>query len=87
MQNLTPAAIAALCLELAPAAFFGFASERIERALARWPRALRVTLPALFAVPYVLVSLSAHICAPRRPTQTSAATGVTDSFCCCWASL
>ncbi len=32
MQNVTPAAIAALGLELAPAALFGFASERIARA-------------------------------------------------------
>ncbi|MFZ0421118.1 MAG: CPBP family intramembrane glutamic endopeptidase [Candidatus Sulfotelmatobacter sp.] len=61
MQNVTPAAIAALGLELAPAALFGFRAEHIARALVRWPLALRVTLPALFAVPYVLVSLSAHI--------------------------
>jgi membrane protease YdiL (CAAX protease family) len=61
MQDVTPAAIAALGLELAPAVLFGFASERIARALARCPVALRVTLPALFVVPYVLVSLSTHI--------------------------
>jgi len=36
MQNVTPAAIAALGLELAPAALFGFASERIARATVDW---------------------------------------------------
>jgi len=36
MQNVTPAAIAALGLELAPAALFGSASERIARATVDW---------------------------------------------------
>jgi membrane protease YdiL (CAAX protease family) len=61
MQNVTPVAIAALGLELAPAGFFGCAAERIARTVGRWPAVVRVSLPALFVVPYVLVSISTHI--------------------------
>jgi len=58
MQNATPAAIAVLVLELAPAALFGFAGERVGQACARWPSTLRTALPALCALPYVLISSS-----------------------------
>jgi len=61
MQNVTPFAMGALALELAPAALFGFAAERVARAVERWPVALRAGLPALFVVPYMMVSVSAHI--------------------------
>jgi len=58
MQNVTPVAIAALGLELAPAVLLGFAAERVARAVGRWPVAVRVSLPALLAAPYVMVSIS-----------------------------
>lgn len=58
MQNATPAAIAVLVLELAPAAVFGFAGERVGQACARWPPALRTVLPVFCALPYVLISTS-----------------------------
>ena len=58
MQNATPAAIAVLVLELAPAALFGFAGERVARACARWPSTVRTAIPALCALPYILISLS-----------------------------
>src|SRR5579863_7400889 len=61
MQNVTPVAIAALVVELAPAVAFGCAADRIARSLARWPAAVRVSFPALFVVPYGMVSLSQHI--------------------------
>ncbi len=61
MQNATPAAIAVLVLELAPAALFGFAGERVGQACARWPTTLRTALPLLFALPYVLISLPHHM--------------------------
>jgi membrane protease YdiL (CAAX protease family) len=61
MQNVTPIAIAALGLELAPAVLFGCAAERVARAVERWPMALRLSLPALFVVPYAMVSISAHM--------------------------
>jgi membrane protease YdiL (CAAX protease family) len=61
MQNVTPAAIAAFGLELAPAVLFGVATERVARAVWRWPAVVRVTLPALFVVPYLLVSISQHL--------------------------
>ena len=61
MQNVTPIAIAALGLELAPAVLFGCAAERVARAVERWPVALRLSLPVLFVVPYAMVSISAHM--------------------------
>ena len=61
MQNVTPIAIAALALELAPAVAFAFAAERMARAVQRWPAALRLSFPALLVVPYAMVSVSAHI--------------------------
>jgi len=56
MQNATPVAIAALGLELVPAAVFGFAAERVARTIQRWPVTVRIGLPALLVLPYVLVS-------------------------------
>ena len=61
MQNLTPAALAAFALELAPAIGFGFAADRIARTIQRLPAALRITLPALLCAPYLLVAISQHI--------------------------
>jgi uncharacterized protein len=61
MQNATPVGIAVLVLELVPAAAFGLAGERIGRACARWPSAVRTILPVSCALPYVLVSLSQHM--------------------------
>jgi membrane protease YdiL (CAAX protease family) len=61
MQNVTPIAIAALALELAPAVAFAFAAERMARVVKRWPAALRVSFPAILVVPYAMVSVSAHI--------------------------
>jgi membrane protease YdiL (CAAX protease family) len=58
MQNATPAAIAVLVLELIPAAAFGLARERIERACARWPVTIRIALPVFCVLPYVLISYS-----------------------------
>ena len=61
MQNVTPIAIAALVLELAPAGIFGCAAERVARTVERWPLALRLCMPALLAAPYAMVSISEHI--------------------------
>jgi membrane protease YdiL (CAAX protease family) len=58
MQNPTPADLAVLALEIAPAVAFGLAGDRIARAAERWPRALRLTLPVIGALPYVLISAS-----------------------------
>jgi hypothetical protein len=59
MQNVTPMAIAALGLELAPAVLFAFAAQKVAHTLGRWPVAVRVSLPALLAAPYAMVSVSA----------------------------
>lgn len=56
MQNATPGAIAILVLELIPAGIFGFAGERVGRVCARWPSTVRIVLPVLCALPYVLIS-------------------------------
>ena len=61
MQNVTPIAIAALGLELAPAVLFGLAAERVARSVGRWPAAMRVSLSSLFVAPYVMVSMSWHV--------------------------
>jgi membrane protease YdiL (CAAX protease family) len=58
MQNVTPIAIAALGVELAPAVLFGCVAERVARAMGRWPVVLRIALPALLVAPYVMVSVS-----------------------------
>jgi len=61
MQNVTPAAIAALVMELAPAVGFGLAAEPVTRAVQRWPVAARIVFPALYVLPYILVSVSQQI--------------------------
>ncbi len=61
MQNATPTAIAVLLLELAPAAAFGFAADRVARAVGKWPSFVRLLLPAVLAAPYVVIALSEHI--------------------------
>ena len=61
MQNVTPIAIAALALELTPAVLFACAAERTARAVHRLPVALQVSLPSVLVVPYVMVSISAHV--------------------------
>lgn len=61
MSNVTPVVIAVLIAELAPAAAFGFAAERVARAVGRWPLAVRVALPALLVVPYVVIAATQHM--------------------------
>ena len=61
MSNVTPVVIAVLVAELVPAAAFGFAAERVARAVGRWPLAVRWALPALLVLPYVLIARSQHI--------------------------
>jgi uncharacterized protein len=61
MQNVTPVALAAFGLELIPPVCFAFAADSVTRAVQRWPRALQISFPAIFVVPYLLVSISEHI--------------------------
>jgi hypothetical protein len=61
MQNVTTAAVIAFVIELAPAVAFGCAAERIARSIQSQPLASRLILPSACVVPYVLVSVSAHI--------------------------
>ena len=58
MQNPSPAALAVLVLELAPAVLFGLTGERVGQAFSRWPSSIRTALPVLCALPYVLISCS-----------------------------
>jgi len=61
MSNATPVVIAVLVAELVPAAAFGFAGERVAQALGRLPLAVRVALPALLVVPYIVIAASQHM--------------------------
>ncbi|MGA9353409.1 MAG: CPBP family intramembrane glutamic endopeptidase [Terriglobales bacterium] len=58
MQDYTSIDVVVLALELIPAAAFSFARERAARAAGAWPRALRIFLPALCALPYAWSSYS-----------------------------
>jgi membrane protease YdiL (CAAX protease family) len=60
VQNLTPVAVTALAIELAPAVAFGCAGERIGRAVQRWPMVARIVVPGLHVLPYLLVAFSEH---------------------------
>jgi membrane protease YdiL (CAAX protease family) len=60
MSNVTPVVIVVLAVELAPAAAFGFAGERVVRAVGRLPATVRTLLPLLLVLPYVLVAASRH---------------------------
>ncbi len=61
MQNVTPLAITALGLELAPAVLFGCTAERVAGVVGRWPAMVRVCVPALLVAPYLLISISQHM--------------------------
>jgi membrane protease YdiL (CAAX protease family) len=61
MSNVTPVVIAVLVAELVPALAFGFAAERLARAVWRWPVSLRVALPAVLVLPYVVVAVTQNM--------------------------
>lgn len=61
MLNPAPFDIAILIVELAPAATFGFASERVSQVIGRWPAFTRITVPALFVLPYVILAAAHHM--------------------------
>src|ERR1700728_3525851 len=56
MSNVTPVVTAVLLAELIPAAAFGFAAERASRVVGRWPLAVRVAVPAMLVLPYVVIA-------------------------------
>jgi membrane protease YdiL (CAAX protease family) len=58
LQNFTYSDVAALALELIPAAVFGLTGERVARVAQRWPRTLRIVLPVLCVVPHLWISIS-----------------------------
>jgi membrane protease YdiL (CAAX protease family) len=58
MQHATPAAVAVLVVELAPASIFAFAADRAARSMARWPFSVRWVLPSLLALPYVAIAIT-----------------------------
>ena len=61
MQNVTAASIAVLALELVPPALFGFAGKRTTKVIQSWPGIVRIFVPVICAIPYLLISI---------PTQT-----------------
>ena len=58
MQHYTPTDLALLIAELIPAVTFGLAGEHVANFADRWPRSLRILLPVVFVLPYVLISQS-----------------------------
>jgi hypothetical protein len=58
---MTPWVVVAAVLALAPLAGFGLAHDRLTAAVQRLPLATRLSLPALCAVPYLLVVLPLHM--------------------------
>jgi len=61
MLNPTPIDIAVLIVELAPAAAFGFAGDRVAQWMGRWSAVVRIAAPALFVLPYVILAASHHM--------------------------
>lgn len=61
MSNATPVVLAVLVAELVPAAAFGFEAERVAQAIGRLAPALRVALPAVLVVPYVVIATTQHL--------------------------
>jgi len=61
MQNFTATDVAVLVLELVPAAALGLAGERIAAAAQHWPRSLRLVIPVILALPYVVVASGHHV--------------------------
>jgi len=61
VANATPIVIAVLAAELVPAAAFAFGGERLGEAIGRWPTAVRVGLPVVLVLPYVVLAVAAHI--------------------------
>ena len=61
MQNVTPTVIAVLALELAPAAAFGFAAERVTSVISGWRRIFRLLSPGLLALPYLVLAVAYHM--------------------------
>lgn len=61
MLHPTPAAVAVLIVELAPAVCFGINAERVANAIQRWPSLVRFASPAALAVPYACLAVWEHI--------------------------
>jgi len=50
-----------LAIELLPAMAFGLRTEQLAPAIARWPKAVRICLPACLVVPYLILTVPAHV--------------------------
>ncbi len=61
MPSATPTVVAVLVFELAPAAAFAFAAERVTATISGWPRILRLLSPGLLALPYLTLTLAYHM--------------------------
>jgi membrane protease YdiL (CAAX protease family) len=61
MSNVTPVDVAVVVIELLPAIAFGFASERVQRAMSGWSRFWRIAVPALLVLPYAAIAISSHM--------------------------
>ena len=57
---MNPITITVLGLELLPAVAFGFASERVTRMVANWPRDQQMLVSTVFAAPYIILAAATH---------------------------
>lgn len=64
MPVWTPSVVVAAAWVLLPLLAFGFAGESVVRAVRRLPVGLRLLLPAVFGIPYVLIARPAGIFQP-----------------------
>ena len=58
MQHVTGTAMATLALELTPPALFGFAGRKTTEVIQSWSKSVRIFLPAIAVLPYLLISIS-----------------------------
>jgi membrane protease YdiL (CAAX protease family) len=61
MQDVHLIDVVVLGIELLPALAFGLAGERVGRAIAKWPRMVRVLTPGLLVIPYVVLAVWYHL--------------------------
>jgi len=61
MSNVTPIVLAVYAAELVPAAAFAFSGEWMAQAIQRLPAPIRLSLPAILVLPYVVIAISWRI--------------------------
>src|SRR5581483_9416481 len=61
MSSRDPVAIGVLAVELLPALALGLFGQRMARAIARWPKIVRIGAPACLVIPYLALAGAYHV--------------------------